>query len=478
MTPAVSSKPAFADATALAEAVRHGDISATDLMAASVERAEQDPFSALCHLDSEMGLSAAETFDKRLAAHDTAARSAPFAGIPFLAKNLGNVARGLPVDAGTKAVAKRVAKSDEDSVLFQRFRDSGLLPFGVTSVPPFGLSLTSEPDNGPPARNPWNPDYSPGGSSGGAASAVASGIVALAHATDAAGSIRVPAACCGLVGLKPSRGMTSNAPEFSNHLMGITGELVLARSVRDIRAALVSISGHTFGPFGDITLSGVPVKGLRVAIVDTAPTPLGEDQAEAVRATASLLEGQGHMIVEPDVALLDALARQASVIGRTILTVSLANWLEVLGIANKEVNALAAATAEEGRRLSATELLVSDINAAKIAHGCWKLFSDIDLIVMPVLGGTAPQVGSMPMDRHFTDAHWRHMEEIAPRATLANVAGIPAMSVPRGLDRDGMPVGVQLIGPIGADLLLLEIAQQIETVAPWSFRHAIAGAPS
>lgn len=470
-------KPAFADATAIAEAVRHGEISATQLMTASLERASADPFNALCHLDADMGLAAAAAFDLRYAAGETAARGAAFAGIPFLAKDLGNCAKGLPSHAGSMAVAGRVPPASQDSALFHRFRNAGLLPFGVTSVPPFGLALTCEPDNGPPVRNPWNPDCAPGGSSGGAACAVASGIVAIAHATDAAGSIRVPAACCGLVGLKPSRGMTSNAPDFSNHLMGATGELVLARSVRDVRAALVSVCGHTSGPYGDLTLSGVPVKGLRIAVVDTAPTPVGDEQAQSVRTTASLLEDHGHTVIELDVAVLDELSGQAATIIRTILTVSLANWLETLGIGNREVVALAAATAEEGRRLSAMELFVADGNAARIAHGCWQLFSGIDLIVMPMLGAAAPKVGSMPLDRRNTEAHWRRMEEIAPRAALANVAGIPAISVPRGLDRDGLPLAAQMIGPIGADLLLLDVAQQIEAAAPWSYQHPIAGAP-
>ncbi|MCR9139649.1 MAG: amidase family protein [Alphaproteobacteria bacterium] len=477
MASADRTKPAFADATAIAEAVRHGEISATHLMKASIERARQDPHGALCHLDADMGMAAAVAFDDRHSASDTTARGAPFAGIPFLAKDLGNGAKGLPVHAGSGAMAKRVSPAAQDSALFRRFKNAGLMPFGVTGVPPFGLALTCEPDNGPPVRNPWNPDYSPGGSSGGAASAVASGIVAIAHATDAAGSIRVPAACCGLVGLKPSRGMTSNAPDFSNHLMGATGELVLARSVRDIRAALVSVCGHTSGPYGDITLSGVPVKGLRIAVVDTAQTPLGEEQAQAVRDTASLLEDHGHTIVGMDVAELDHLSSQASGIVRTILTVSLANWLETLGIANREVVALAAATAEEGRRLSAMELFVADGNAARIAHGCWQLFGGLDLILMPMLGAGTPKVGSMPVDRRNTNKHWKRMEEIAPRAALANIAGIPALSVPRGLDEHGMPLAVQLIGPIGADLLLLDVAQQIEAASPWAHRHPIAGAP-
>jgi len=466
------------DASALAEAVRHGAVSAGALMEASIERASADPLGAICHLDAGMGRAAAAAFDRRLAEDDMTAHKIPFAGIPFLAKDLGNAAAGLPVHAGSKALKTRVPPTKRDSLLFARFRTAGLVPFGVTATPEFGLTLTCEPADGPPARNPWNPALSPGGSSGGAAAAVASGIVALAHATDAAGSIRVPAACCGLVGLKPSRGLTSNAPTFANHLMGIVGELVLARSVRDVRAALLAVAGHTMGPTGDLTLAGVPVKGLRIAVLDNAPTPVGAEQADAVRGLAPLLEAHGHTLVDLDARALDCLAGRAQAAARAVLAVSLADWLDTLAIAEHEVSPLAAAAADEGRRLSAKALFAADSDAARIAHGCWRLFETADVIAMPMLGGPPPKVGAMPTDHRDTDLLWDWMGQTAPRAALANAAGLPAISVPRGLDRNGLPLAAQLIGPIGADLLLLDVAQQIEAAAPWSYPAPIAGAPA
>ncbi|WP_136658388.1 amidase [Nitratireductor sp. XY-223] len=477
MTPteAASTAPP-ADATALAEAVRHGETSALALMQASIARAKSDPFGALRHIDEAMGLEAAEAFDKRLADKDQHALNAPFAGVPFLAKDLGNVARGLPAHAGAPALAARLPLPEADSLVFERFRHCGLLPFGVTTTPEFGLALTSEPPGGPIARNPWNPDYSPGGSSGGAASAVASGIVAIAHATDAAGSIRVPAACCGLVGLKPSRGLVPNAPDFDNHLMGVTGELVLARSVRDIRAALVAVSGHTQGPYGEVTLSGVPVKGMTIGLVDTAPAGLGDEEAEALRTLAPLLEAQGNTIIEIDVAALDRLAAEAAACDRACLSVSQAAWLDALHIPDEEVSPVIAAAAAEGRAMSAARFFANDTQMARIAHGCWRLFDGIDAIVMPMLAGGPPKIGAMPPDRTDLDAAWRQMAEIAPRAPLANVAGIPAISLPRGLSRAGLPLSVQLIGPIGADLLLLDIAQHIEAEAPWTYPAELATA--
>ena len=258
--------------------------------------------------------------------------------------------------------------------------------------------------------------------------------------------------------------------------MGITSELVLARSVRDVRAALVAVSGHTMGPYGEVALSGVPVRGTRIAIVDTVPTGIGDAQANAVRSLAPLLEDHGYTIVETDIAELDRLATCAGAIVRTVLSVSLANWLDTLDIADDEISPIAAAVAQEGRSLSATDLFSTDTDAARIAHGLWTLFAEVDAIVMPMLAGPPPKVGAMPTQRTDPDALWRQMAEIAPRAALANASGIPALSLPRGLDEAGLPLSAQLIGPIGADLLLLDIAQHIEAAAPWTFPADIAGA--
>lgn len=477
MSPGQSgSSASHGDATALAEAVRHGEVTALALMEASLERAQSDPFGSICHLDAEMGLEDARRFDRDLANRDTPALNAPFAGIPFLAKDLGNGARGLPVHAGSRALKSRDLQTEKDSLLFQRFRQAGLLPFGVTTSPEFGLALTSEPPHGPTARNPWNSDYSPGGSSGGAAAAVASGVVALAHATDAAGSIRVPAACCGLVGLKPSRGLISNAPEFYNHLMGITGELVLARSVRDVLAALLAVSGQARGPSGDVVMSGVPVRGARIGLVETAPDGLSEAQAETVRAVRPQLVELGHTVVDVKPTRLDRLAAQADELVRMLLSVSLAHWLDALNIGDDEVSPIAAAVAREGRILPATALFEFSVQSAQLAHQCWTLFDTVDAVVMPMLAGPPPTVGSMPIDRTEPDALWRQMAEIAPRAAVANVAGLPAISLPRGLDQDGLPLAIQLIGPIGADLLLLDIAGHLEAIQPATFPFELAGA--
>ncbi len=465
----------LADATALGQAVREGRTTASALMRDSLDRARNDKLGAITFLDEEMGLSAAATFDRLMADGAADTNTMPFAGVPFLVKGLGNAAKGLPAHAGSKAIAARVGKPERDSMIFERFRRAGLLPFGVTSCPSFGLSVTSEPTEDPVARNPWNPEYSPGGSSSGAAAAVASGIVAIAHATDAAGSIRIPAACCGLPALKPSRGLVPNAPEFSNHLMGITGELVIARSVRDISAALFAVSGHVKGPYGDQSLTGGPVRGLRIALVDTAPAGLGEEQANAIRSAEPILASHGHTIVDIETAKLDSIVERTDAIARMYLSISEANWIDSLGIGDEELHPAVADNAAQGRKRTAAELFRANTEAARLAHECWRIFENVDVIAMPVLGRAPVKIGQTAETHADADRTWAFMGRYAPRATLANVCGLPAMVIPRGLDHQGLPLSLQLIGPIGSDLLLLHIAHQLEDDAPWPFLSPIAG---
>jgi amidase len=228
------------DGLGLAAAVRGGCVSASQLLEAALGRAAAMNSSqgALCYTD-ETGARAA------LARLDTAT---PFAGVPFLMKGLGAPAAGLLTIFGARYFARNAVPAATDSDLAARLRRAGVVIFGKTTVPEMGLNLTSEPLIGPTARNPWNLHRGAGGSSGGAAAAVAAGIVPVAHATDAGGSIRVPAAACGIVGLKPSRGLMPQGPDFDNLLMGLASELVVSRTVRDSAAMLDACAGHPAAP--------------------------------------------------------------------------------------------------------------------------------------------------------------------------------------------------------------------------------------
>ncbi|MDE1994934.1 MAG: amidase, partial [Rhizobiaceae bacterium] len=286
------------DATALAAAIRSGQRTAIEAMEASLASAAREASTgAITYLDAEMGLAAAKTVDALRQAAAERFDAMPFAGIPTLAKDLGGPFAGLPVAAGS-ALFPRTG-SGADSELAARFRAAGLCPFGLTTSPEFGLSLASEPMIGPICRNPLDPTRTAGGSSGGAAAAVAAGIVAIAHATDAGGSIRVPAACCGLVGLKPGRGVMPAGPSFRNHLGGIATELAVCRSVRDTASIFDALRGNAKGPFADPMMSDFDHGRLRIGVLlDTgAEYPTTPERLAAVEAAALALEAEGHVVV-------------------------------------------------------------------------------------------------------------------------------------------------------------------------------------
>jgi amidase len=336
---------------------------------------------------------------------------------------------------------------------------------------------------GPLARNPLDPQRTPGGSSGGAAAAVAAGIVALAHATDAGGSIRVPAACCGLVGLKPSRGAVPAGPAFGNHLGGIASELVISRSLRDTAAALDACAGRARGPFPDPDLGGptldrldiAPV-GLRIGLCFDAGDdyPVAAASRDAVRHAGKALSARGHRTAEIAAQRLMPLVRQS---GRVFDRVISVNLFRALGLAASRVEPLTAAVARRGAAVSGGDLQEADMAAILVAHAMWQLFDEIDVLVTPMLCGPPPPIGSFPFDHDDVDLHFHRMAAFAPFATLANVAGTPALSIPHGT-ADGLPLSVQLIGPIAADGLLLRVARQLQFAAPWRFAADVAGCPA
>ncbi|NOE19413.1 amidase [Ruegeria atlantica] len=450
------------DATALAAAVSAGQITATDAMEASLSACHgQADLGAVVFLDEDMARAGARAADA--APSD---RRGPFHGVPFLVKDLGGSAKGLAAAAGSAAIRAQGRKSETDSCLLQDLRQTGLIPFGVSATPPFGLSLTCEPDGMAAARNPWNPALTPGGSSGGAAAAVAGGIVAIAHATDAAGSIRVPAACCGLTGLKPSRSAVPGGPDFANHLMGIASELVLARSVRDVETAFQAVAQ----PMAPVHPADRP----RIALA--LPERCGTDQCKAAKDAADALRDAGCEV--HDICTPDEMGAEAHAIARTILAVSLAEWLIALRLCDDQVPPLAAAMAAEGRATSVTALVATSRQLARLTYRARKLFSSVDAVLMPVLSSAPPVIGTLDLSGASADEHMARLEAFAPNAALANVAGLPALALPFGM-ANGLPIGVQLMGPPGSDVALLKLGALIEARAPeLTFPSPIAGLPT
>ncbi len=455
------------DATALALAIAKGILSAREAMDAAIEAAEKwRPLGAIAYLDEELGRKNSTAFDQ----------TAPFAGVPSLFKDLGGPCAGLPIRLGSRACAD--APRDLDSELAARLRKAGLNFFGTTTVPEFGMALASEPIDGPVARHPFVNTLSPAGSSGGAATAVAAGIVSIAHATDAGGSIRVPAATCGLIGLKASRGAMPAGPHFGNYLAGIASEFALCRSVRDAKTLFPLIAGNTESFLPDLAF--VPhtnLSKLRIGIVSGYLTkyPVTEQRQQVVDDAARFLEAQGHTIRTIDAGKLASLIDTSATAFDRIVSANLASAIDAFSIDEDKLERLTQAVALRGRKMSAAELYDAMNGGVMTAYQLWQIFHDIDVLITPMLARGPLPIGSYPMDHDDVDTHWHKMNAFAPYAALANISGFPALSMPFGEDANGMPLAIQLIGRMGADNLLLNLGELMEEDHRFQHKFGVAG---
>lgn len=456
------------DAMALAGAIATGRTSATEAMSAAILAARRDPFGAIALLDADLGSATARACDQ------TTGPPQPLRGVPALAKDLGGPFAGIPMRAGSRTLPD---DPTFDSDLAQRFRASGLCLFGSTTVPEFGLALSSEPAVGPACRNPLDPTRTAGGSSGGSAAAVASGIVAIAHATDAGGSIRVPAACCGLLGLKPSRGAMPAGPGFGNHLGGIATELAVCRSVRDTALALDAFSGAARGPFPNTAMPDATTGPLRIGVISDFGDryPIDPARQAVIEAAAQSLERDGHRLIPLDWTAVDALVTSSAQVFETIVSVNLATLFKTFALDRAAAEPLTQAVIANGQAFTGTALWRELDQAVLVSHALWQLFDRVDIVLTPMLAGPPPLLGHFPNDHRDTAAHFARMTAMAPLATLANIAGCPAITLPFGSDMNGLPLPLQLLAPIGGDRRLLALAARLESEQRWSHRFALAG---
>ncbi len=462
-----------ADATALAEAIGFGQLTARQAMEASLAAAgANSALGAIVHLDENRGLAAADAFDA-LPAEQRAFM--PFGGVPTLAKDLGGPFEGFPVAAGSRSIPRRGGLADSD--LAVRFRRAGLCLFGLTTSPEFGLSLASEPAIGPISRNPLALALSSGGSSGGAAAAVAAGIVAIAHATDAGGSIRVPAACCGLVGLKPSRGTMPAGPAYGNYLGGIASELAVCRSVRDTDRVFSALSGEAKGPFPPVRQSPRPTGPLRIGVLtDTGSAlPTDAERSVAVEAAAQSLEKAGQVLVPIDWARIEPLATASARAFAEVVAINLAEMAERLSADLSDTEPMTQAVAERGRSMGGTAVWRLVNAMAFVSRDLWRLFDDIDCLITPMLATAPKPIGSFPTDHRDAELHFSRMTAFAPLAPLANVSGFPAITLPFGADAAGLPLPVQLLAPMGEEARLLALAEHLEREERWRHPFPVAG---
>ncbi|MEM1401300.1 MAG: amidase, partial [Pseudomonadota bacterium] len=404
------------DATALAADIAAGRRASVDYMQAALEAADRlADYGATARIEPEIGLKAAEAADKL-----PKEKRGPFHGVPFLGKDLGAYSRGLMPGGGNPSLRKLLADPEEDDALFERFRTAGLVPFGLTTVPECGLALTSEPPGQAPARNPFDKTLTPGGSSGGAGAAVAAGIVAIAHATDAAGSIRVPAACCGLVGLKPSRDRVPGGPHFNNHLLGIANEATLSRSVRDGAVIFDAIKL-------DEGRSSAPMKTLGLVLPDSASAATANKVSELVKA----LETAGFRVKE--IAVPENFGQRAIDVAATFIKAAVASGLAIAGMSDEDLNPISAAVAAKGRAMPAADMLERYTDLLRLSDESQSLFETVDALVMPVLADGPPVIGTFDPNETDPETVFVKMNAIAPNAALANVSGLPALAMPFGM---------------------------------------------
>lgn len=481
------------DATALADLVARKQVTAAELLALARQRADAvNPRlnAIVCRLDAVADRQAA---DPNL--------GGPFAGVPFLIKDLGQEYRGFATSCGSRSLAHDVA--DRHALVTQRFLDAGLIVFGKTNTPEFGAKGVTEPEYWGPARNPWNTGHTPGGSSGGSGAAVAAGIVPAAGANDGGGSIRIPAACNGLVGLKPSRGLAPYGPQTGELVLGMATQGVVSRTVRDSAALLDAIIGPDPGaaylgalpdkPFGEqVTHRPANLKigySARSAI-NARPD---REAVAAVEKAAALLAELGHHVEEVAPPYDDdALSRDFLTIWFAQLHQQVADIKKRTGARDNDFEADTLAIAELGRSggvlavMSALENRNDYIQSLAAFHGNYDFFLTPTLATPPLaVGATTTSAVLQRVARLVSKFHGGKLMGLSgilddliqeslgwvPYTQLANLTGRPAISVPLHWTDAGLPLGVQFVGKLGSDGELLRLAAQLEEAHPWAHRH-------
>lgn len=464
------------DATALAALVARGDATPAELLDVAIAATEA--------ANPALNFVAQPLFDRARAA---AAKpfGGPFAGVPFMVKDLHMNIAGERSGEGSRLWDGFVA--DHDSTLFERFTAAGFNTFAKTTTPEFGLTVTTESRAYGPTRNPWAHDRSAGGSSGGAAAAVAARVVPAAHASDGGGSIRCPAAACGLFGLKPSRGRNPSGPKATEGWLGLTVNHVVTRSVRDSAAILDCVHGPEAGsrytaptPARSFLSETARDPGrLRVALMLAPVTgvPVDPQVIAATRAAAQLLAGLGHHVEEAaprlDAGALTA-AMTATVGASTALEV--ATRLRALGrdSAGDDIETVPQMWVHIGNRTTAVELAAANMAFQTAAIALAEFMADYDVILSPVFAQPVIGLGRIDLSPADIGAWTANITGYSPFTALANWTGVPAMSLPLAHDADGVPIGVMVTGRYGDEGLLLALAAQVEAAAPWGARRPAA----
>lgn len=463
------------DGLGLAELVARGECSAAELIEAAIARTEQR--------NAAIGAVVIPMFEAaREAAQQLQPAAAPFGGVPFLLKDLHLALPGVRLCNGSQFFADYIPQVESEMVA--RYRRAGLITFGKSHSPELGLTTTTESRLFGQTRNPWNPAHTAGGSSGGAAAAVAAGLLPLANASDGGGSIRIPASCCGLFGLKPTRGRTPLGPLSGEGWSGMSTVHAITRSVRDSAALLDA----TAGPDAGAPYAAQPPQRPWLEEVSRAPgrlviamreetwngAPVHPDCSEALRDAAALCEELGHEIV-PAQANFDAEAlRIASltIIGAQTRALLEARAAELgRALQQDDVEPGTWAVAEIGAARSATDY----VRALNTIHAAGRemaaSFSHCDLLLTPTMAAPPAPLGVLSLSNPDGKAQNDALMQAVGFTQLINITGNPAMSVPLWWNEAGLPIGVQFTAPMDDEAQLFRLAGQLEAARPWAERR-------
>ncbi|HWM09738.1 MAG TPA: amidase [Solirubrobacteraceae bacterium] len=449
----------------LASLVRGGEISAREVVSAALKRVDDldDRINAFVEVDAERALEAADAIEP--------GDERPFAGVPIAIKTNVPVS-GLCMNFGSRFLQGH--RPGHNAYLVRRLREAGFVVVGTTNMPEFGILPTTEPRHSGPTRNPWDLDRTPGGSSGGSAAAVAAGMLPVAHGNDGGGSLRIPAACCGLVGLKPSRGRVSRGPDLGDSFLGADG--VLTRTVAETAALLDVLAGYEVG---DSTWAPRPTEPYatsvrrdpgRLRVAMSAANPMEVDvEPECVRgmhAAGELLSSLGHEVetASPSFPGGDVLGLFLSVFGPQVsLGIGYGELLANRPPEEDEIEPLTRAVFEHARQMNSIAYLGAVAQMQAVARGIVAFFAEYDLLLTPALGERPVPIGEIDGCGDDPLEDLRRSGRFTPFTSLFNATGQPAISVPLGFGDDGLPTAAQLVAkPLGEDTLL-QVAAQMET---------------
>ena len=462
------------DAIGLGELIARSEISPAELLKAAIERVEHlnPAINAVCHT----------WYDEARGVIEAGLPAGPFSGVPYLLKDLHVLYAGQPISNGCRYWHGTVA--DHDSTITERYRASGLVIFGRTNSTELGLSCETAPVLFGPTRNPWDTTRSSGGSSGGAAAAVASGMVPIAHATDGGGSIRIPSFCCGVFGVKPTRGRTPYGPDLGEGWNGLATGHAVSRTVRDSAAMLDATQGPAPGdpyaapppqrPYLE-ELNSAPGT-LRIAFMTTTHEGEAVDPIckRAVEEVARLCEDLGHSVEEraPGIPIADMKRATRVLVACNVMNV-LRMRSQLIGreATAEDVEAVTWAWTRESLSLSGADYAEAVTTIHRVGRHMGTFFETCDVLLTPTFAAPPPIINTVDMMTESLDDYYATLRRYSAFTSLFNVTGGPAMSVPLCTTDEGLPIGLQFGTRLGDEGLLFRLAGQLEEAKPWRDRR-------